>query len=91
MPLPPTLATFAALAGLLTAAKSGWELYRMVRTKCEERTDQQAAQLLAQVTKAYNEKRMRQRDYEYLRQKIQIAAIEKDCTLPQSPPLKPRN
>ena len=56
--IPQSVASFAALAGFVTAIKSAWELSRMVRDKRHEVITEYANHASRELTTAYLEARM---------------------------------
>lgn len=80
MALPPSIASFVALAGLVTVVKSSWELTRMVRKKHDEReTYITAEQLSSRLRRAYREDRITKEQYDRWYKKLYIAVADEDC------------
>jgi hypothetical protein len=75
-----TIANALAPAALITAVKSGWELFRMVRkTRNDNSVRGETPYLYGKLQRAYIESLVNSSEYSYWRQKLRGAEKDYDC------------
>ncbi|KAK4194059.1 hypothetical protein QBC40DRAFT_302453 [Triangularia verruculosa] len=75
--LPSSLASAAALAGLVTAVKSSWELSRMIKKKYNQRVlKDHADDINMRLRRALRNGRISQQNYNFWKKKVMIAVWE---------------
>ncbi|KAK4202995.1 hypothetical protein QBC40DRAFT_139514, partial [Triangularia verruculosa] len=75
-----TIANVLAHAALITAVKSGWELFQMVRKKRKDNpVRSETPYLYAKLQRAHMESLVNSSEYSYWRQKLWNAEKDYDC------------
>jgi hypothetical protein len=78
MPNSNPIASFLAVAGLITATKSAWELSRMIRAKRDIR--QRADRASKELSRAYMDGRLSGKDWRSYDSKLKEAVERNDST-----------
>ncbi|KAK0701437.1 hypothetical protein B0T21DRAFT_353700 [Apiosordaria backusii] len=74
-----SLASAAAIAGLVTAVKSSWELSRMIKKKYDQRVlKNQANDVIMRLRRALRDGRISHQNYNFWKKKVMIAVWEQD-------------